>query len=318
MTQAPAIERFYAIGTPGKPWGPAEVLQWRARQLRVRSHATDVLAPAEALRPMFDVITYGQASGPDEQGGTATYPLVVLRSKGWQTGLPAVLVTGGVHGYETSGVQGVLQFAGSHAQAWAGRLNLLMVPCVSPWAYERVQRWNAHAVDPNRSFSTVSAATEADALMQLVAPLRGQFVAHIDLHETTDSDETEFRRAVAARDGKVFVPGSIPDGFYLVADAANPQPAFQQTIIEAVSRVTHIAAPDAAGRLIGSTMVAPGVIEYPVSALGLCAGITGAKFTTTTEVYPDSPRTTSEQCVAAQVAAIEAALSYVTAGPRPF
>jgi hypothetical protein len=34
----------------------------------------------------------------------------------------------------------------------AGRINLLVAPCVSPWAYERIQRWNAHAVDPNRSF----------------------------------------------------------------------------------------------------------------------------------------------------------------------
>ena len=60
-------------------------------------------------------------------------------------------------------------------------------------------------------------------------------------HETTDTDESEYRPAVAARDGKVFEPGSIPDCFYLVDDTENPQPAFQQAIIEAVGRVTHIA-----------------------------------------------------------------------------
>ena len=33
------------------------------------------------------------------------------------------------------------------------------------------------------------------------------FLVHMDLHETTDSDEEEFRPALAARDGKPFEPG---------------------------------------------------------------------------------------------------------------
>jgi hypothetical protein len=43
----------------------------------------------------------------------------------------------------------------------------------------------------------------------------------------------------------------------------------------------------------------------------LCAGITNAPYRTTTEVYPDSPRATPEQCNAAQVAAVRAAIDYV-------
>jgi hypothetical protein len=35
-------------------------------------------------------------------------------------------------------------------------------------------------------------------------------VRDIDLHETTDSDESEFRPALAARDGKPFELGLIP------------------------------------------------------------------------------------------------------------
>ena len=38
------------IGTPGQPWGPEEVAQWRARQVRQRSHADDVLANDRDLR----------------------------------------------------------------------------------------------------------------------------------------------------------------------------------------------------------------------------------------------------------------------------
>ena len=104
---------------------------------------------------------------------------------------------------------------------------MLVAPCVSPWGYERIQRWNAAAIDPNRSFVANSPAPESAALMALVAPLRDRMLVHIDLHETTDSDETEFRPALAARDGKPFEPGLIPDGFYLVDDSENPQPAFQ-------------------------------------------------------------------------------------------
>lgn len=65
--------------------------------------------------------------------------------------------------------------------------------------------------------------------------------------------------------------------------------------------------------IIGSPVVAPGVIEYAMSSLGLCAGITGARYTTTTEVYPDSPRTTADACNAAQVAAVRAALDFALA-----
>jgi hypothetical protein len=313
LASTAAPTRFYPIGTPGLAWGAAEVAQWRARQVPQRSVEVDVLSAVHALADRFEVETYGQVPYPDSEHGTCKLPLVALRSRHWNAALPSVLVTGGVHGYETSGVHGALRFAAGHASAYAGRVNLLIAPCVSPWGYERIQRWNADAIDPNRNFRPGSVVQECAALMRLVAPLHGQWAAHIDLHETTDTDESEFRPAVAARDGQPFVPGTIPDGFYLVADVANPQPAFQQAIVQAVSRVTHIAQADAAGHLIGSPQVAPGVIGYDVQALGLCTSITGARLTTTTEVYPDSPRTTPDECKAAQVAAVEAALEFLLA-----
>jgi hypothetical protein len=299
----------YPIGTPGIPWGEAERAAWLARQTKQRSYANDVVSTVERLSVRFDVAEYGRLDyGPADQ-----YRLFAVRSRGWRQDLPVALITGGVHGYETSGVHGALQFVDRHAADYAGRINFLVAPCVSPWAYERIHRWNPHALDPNRSFRENSPAEESAALLRLIAPLRGRFLLHIDLHETTDTDESEFRPALAARDGKPFEPGAIPDGFYLVADSGNPQPAFQRAVIEAVAKVTHIAPADADGRIIGSTVVAPGVIEYPMRELGLCGGISGARFTTTTEVYPDSPRTTPEQCNAAQVAAVRAAIEFALA-----
>lgn len=302
------IQAFYPIGTPGTPWGPAEVAAWRARQVQHRSYATDVLAKIDALRSRFDVVSYGRIDySPD------SYPLLAIRTRQWRDELPTMLVTGGVHGYETSGVHGALLFVDRHAAAYEGRANLVVAPCVSPWAYERIHRWNPLAIDPNRSFRENSPAQESAALLGLVAPLRGSVLMHIDLHETTDSDESEFRPALAARDGKPFEPGEIPDGFYLVDDTENPQPAFQQAVIAAVEKITHIAPADAHGEIIGSTVVAPGVIRYALRDLGLCAGITGARYTTTTEVYPDSPRATPEQCNEAQAAAVCAAIDFALA-----
>ena len=298
----------YPIGIPGTPWGATERAAWLARQRKLRSYADEVLGRIELLRDRFEVVQYGEIEYVGER-----YPLLAIRSRGWNEALPYALVTGGVHGYETSGVQGALQFVDDHAQRYAGRVNLLIAPCISPWGYERIHRWNADAVDPNRSFRDGGLCQEAAALMRFIAPWRERIVVHVDLHETTDSDESEFRPALAARDGSAFEPGTIPDGFYLVDDAANTQPAFQRAIIEAVAKVTHIAPADARGEIIGAKVLAEGVIAYSFKSLGLCAGMTDARYTTTTEVYPDSARATPEQCIAAQVAAVCAALEFALA-----
>lgn len=296
----------YPIGTARRPWGEGERDQWRARQTRRRRYADDVLPRIEVLAKHFDRTAYGRLDYAGE-----TYDLYALASRAWDPSLPAALVTGGVHGYETSGVMGALQFLESRAADYAGRINLLVAPCVSPWAYERINRWTYDAVDPNRNFRPDGPSREATRLMALAKLHR--FLLHIDLHETTDSDESEFRPALAARDGKPFEPGLIPDGFYLVADAEDPRPDFQQAIVAAVEKVTHIAPPDAQGEIIGCPPIGHGVIVYPQREYGMCPSITAAPFTTTTEVYPDSPRATPEQCNAAQVAAVCAALDFVLA-----
>ncbi len=296
------------------PWTDLERAAWRARQRKQRSHHDDVVSAIDALRGRGDleVIDYGRLdTGPD-----GVFPLLAIRVRAVDPSAPWLLVTGGVHGYETSGVHGALRFARDHAAAYAGRANLLVVPCVSPWAYERIQRWNPHAIDPNRSFRARAdecPAEESAALVRLVAASSDHFAMHVDLHETTDSDETEFRPALAARDGKVFEPGTIPDGFYLVDDEDGPSPDFQAAILAAVAKVTHLAPADPDGTIIGAPIVAPAVIRYACRALGLCAGMTDAPHTTTTEVYPDSPRTTPAECIEAQVAAVRAGIDFVLA-----
>ena len=117
----------YPIGTVGQPWGAAEREQWRGLQRVKRSYATDVLTVVERLRARFDVVQYGELDyAPDR------YPLFAIKTRNWHDDLPIVLVTGGVHGYETSGVHGALAFVDNHALDYAGRVNLLVLPCLSP------------------------------------------------------------------------------------------------------------------------------------------------------------------------------------------
>mmetsp|Transcript_10392 Transcript_10392/g.15725 ORF Transcript_10392/g.15725 Transcript_10392/m.15725 type:complete len:404 (-) Transcript_10392:152-1363(-) len=347
------------IGTPGKPWGVEEVNLWRKTRVKQRCYFEDIVPQIEALRQepslALDVIQYGtldnnHSETESESSGdqNKSFPLFAIMTKDWSNSKPNVFITGGVHGYETSGVEGALLFLRSKARQYSEHFNILVIPCVSPWGYERIQRWNAKGVDPNRSFNpegeivegrsfNPEAATEESAalirFMEYEIGKKGDdeadadadaddgkkeldWLCHVDLHETTDTDETEFRPAKNSRDGKDYESdkGEIPDGFYLVQDETSPMPGWFTAMIESVRKVTHIAPADADGKLIGEEVSQEGVVKIPnKKSLGLCAGVTNAPYRTTTEVYPDSKTgsCTPEQCNQAQVACIEGALDYI-------
>ncbi len=299
------MQSNYPIGTPGTPWSDAEKAAWLAGQLVKRSYQQEVLSKLQHLPQAFQLEQYGTLPY------TGDYPLFAIRNQTFNPAKPYVLVTGGVHGYETSGVQGAIHFALTEAAKYSDDFNLVILPCISPWGYETINRWNPLAIDPNRSFYADSPAPESAAVMDYLASLNAEFLVHVDLHETTDTDDSEFRPALAARDGVVFTEWGIPDGFYLVGDSENPQPEFQEAIIKAVEKVTHIAPADDKGMIIGANVEQHGVINYAKKALGLCGGVTNATYVTTTEVYPDSPKATPDNCIDAQVAVVCAALEFI-------
>ena len=302
MTQRKA----YPIGTPGEKWGEAEKATWLTQQSVKRSYQDEVVAKLAPLQQRFDVVQYGALSYDTDK-----YPLYVVKSRDWDDAKPVVLVTGGVHGYETSGVQGAIRFLETSAEQYAERFNFIVAVCVSPWGYETINRWNPNADDPNRSFYADSPSEESAALMAYVASLDVELIAHFDLHETTNTDNSEFRPAKAARDGGEHTNWNIPDGFYLVGDTANPQDAFQTAIIRSVEQVTHIAPPDENGKIIDVLLSQDGVVNYDAQPLGLCMGFSHSRYPTTTEVYPDSPQADDENCIVAQVAAITGGLDYL-------
>ena len=301
------IIKDYHIGTPGKKWDSSHIALWRAEQKIKRSYKKQVVIKLESVCEYLDVLQYGTLS----YATSDDYPLFVLKTVDFDKDKPTVLVTGGVHGYETSGVHGAIRFAQTISKQQADNFNFVIAPCVSPWGYETINRWNPNAVDPNRSFFVGSNSEEATLLMDYINSLNLNFVAHIDLHETTDTDNSEFRPALAARDAVIDKYSAIPDGFYLVGDSQNPKPDFQAAIIEQVKAVTHIALADDEQNLIGTALSQFGVINYEAKALGLCMGLTNADYVTTTEVYPDSPLVDDENCINAQVAVINAALDFI-------
>lgn len=285
-------------------WDQVDKDNWLKQQQIKRSYLEEVVSKIEGLKSLFNVEQYGALSlAPNK------YPLFVLKSKNFNPDLKTILITGGVHGYETSGVHGALGFMKNSAANYENDFNFVCAPCISPWAYETINRWNTKAIDPNRSFYTDSPAEECSLFLKAVRDVKP--LAHFDLHETTDTDNSVFRPALEARDGIPQELSEIPDGFYVVGDTENPQRDFQDAIIEAVRRVTHIAPTDKEGKLIGEKIEQEGVINYPVKKLFLCAGFSSAKYTTTTEVYPDSPRATDEICIEAQMAAIQGGLAYI-------
>ena len=287
-------------------WGQLEKAQWLQQQTIKRSYRDDVVVKIKNLSAKFDIVPYGALSQNPEH-----YPLFLLQSKNFDRRKKTVVITGGVHGYETSGVQGALGFFEKSADAYLESFNFVCAPCISPWAYETVNRWNAQAIDPNRSFVANSPAEECKLFLTAVAALNIKPVAHFDLHETTNTDNSVFRPALEQRDGIPQELWEIPDGFYLVGDTENPQPGFQKVIIEQVKTVTHIAPHDENQKIIGVKIEQEGVINYDVKKLFLCAGFSDAQYTTTTEVYPDSPKVTDAICIEAQIAAIKGGLNYL-------
>ncbi len=137
----------YAIGTPGTPWGDREKTAWLLQQKVKRSYSQQVVDKLEVLKDRFDIEQYGALLYSPNH-----YPLYAAKSRQWDQDKATVLVTGGVHGYETSGVQGAIRFLETRAQNYCAWFNIVVAPCVSPWGYETINRWNPIAVDPNRSF----------------------------------------------------------------------------------------------------------------------------------------------------------------------
>ena len=111
----------YPIGTPGKPWNKEDQKAWFELQSVKRSYLDDVVSQLDSLTSDFNIEQYGALSYDSDK-----YPLYILKSKQWQADKPVVLVTGGVHGYETSGVQGACLCARGYSTTYTEKINRIV------------------------------------------------------------------------------------------------------------------------------------------------------------------------------------------------
>jgi len=197
--------------------------------------------------------------------------------------------------------------------------NFVIAPCVSPWAYETINRLNPLMENPNREFKKDGKAEESQLLMGYLTSLKIEFDGHIDLHETTDGDRV-FLPEEYAKNGLVMAASDvgIPDGFYLIGTKGGERPELEKSMIDAVRKVTHIAKPDNSGKILDCKLTSEGVIHLNIP--GLCAEYTEAKSRLgayTTEMYPDSPRyrnfsanQVESACNEAQIACLKGALEF--------
>lgn len=86
------------------------------------------MSKLDAFKADFDVIQYGKLTL-----SVNDYPLFAVKTRDWDNTKQTVLITGGVHGYETSGVQGALRFIQTKMKSYEATFNFVVCPCVCPW-----------------------------------------------------------------------------------------------------------------------------------------------------------------------------------------
>jgi hypothetical protein len=317
-------------------WGEPEKLNWLSQQTFQRSYADQVLSRIEKLKKVggeLKIRSYGNLTLQDRtelsiHGTRLTseeyknrYPLYYAEVGDITNGKPNVIITGGTHGYEESGVYGALEFLEKDISDYVDRFNFLVFPCLSPFAYEVNQRWTHNAWDPNRSFDRSKPyVPEAQLVMDVLDEARKRvgrdFAAAVDLHETPDRDKTmmppQYQRYGINLTADDIL---IPNGYYLISNVSNEAPEMATKIIEEVRKVTPIAPdPEIHGeKNIDGVVVSKGA-DPTHQGLNQAYMRTIANNSYTTEIYPEihpEPRG-SQEAIAAQRATIHGILKYLS------
>ncbi len=152
---------------------------------------------------------------------------------------PTVLLSGGMHGEEPAGVEGVLRWLVS--DAWRrDRVNWFVLPCINPFGWERHRRTNAQRRDINRQFRARSDCPEAELVKRLLGGRR--FVFSMEFHEDWEAR-----------------------GYYLYEGRPAP-PYVGEKIVRAVSRLLPI---NRTAEVDGSRTTGHGLIRRAVDVRAL-------------------------------------------------
>lgn len=297
-------------------WSATQKQQWYADVVAkgpVRDYE-EVVARLQRLPANSHCLeSYGEVRTP-----LKNYPAFCVTVGDIQNGNPNILIAGGVHGYEPSGVEAALRFLEDEVQSFRNEFNFVVYPCVSPWSYVYDTRWNWQAEDPNRQFSKDPAKTKIDECEIFMASMEKRacrFACAIDLHETSNRD-IELRKMRAERFGSKLATDyqHIPQGAYLLltdrdtCEGKEQQWQFGHSIMTVMRDYSPIA-PD---EMILGHPNYKGVVLSPASDGTTRAYLDQhADFVAVTEIYPDHPKMTPERTVQAQIASVYGALNFV-------
>lgn len=233
---------------------------------------------------------------------------MAIRTKEWRDNGSNVLMTDGVHGYETSGVQG------EPSCLRATQRRRIMITSISLW-HPALVRGPTNMCNDGRLICWIPIVLLCPTTMRhdkrkypelswIILNQSSWSAERIDVScrfarndgyrchgiHACETCQGGPNKAGLSHDGEI-----ISEGFHLVGDSFNPSLDFQTSIIDhRVGQFTHIALTDAQGRIIDVPIAQDGVIVMPFKELGLCCG----------EVYADSPKKlTDDDCNRGQVAA---------------
>ena len=97
-----------------------------------------------------------------------------------------MLITGGIHGNEPSGVETICSFLeNSKYKPFMNEWEITFIPCINPYGYEHNTRENQDNKDLNRLFKDKHPPLEVQLIKSIFKPY--YFDATIELHEDIDS-----------------------------------------------------------------------------------------------------------------------------------
>ena len=99
-------------------WQQTEKENWFRQQTVQRFYRDQGVAQINALKADFEISQYGALTLNPER-----YPLYLLKSKNFDPAKKTILISGGVRGYETSGVHGALGFLQREAKTFQDTFN---------------------------------------------------------------------------------------------------------------------------------------------------------------------------------------------------
>lgn len=155
--------------------------------------------------------------------GTASWPILCVRSTRWEASRPTVLISGGVHGDEEAGVHAALAFLAEGQREFDGVLQFVVLPCVNPSGFDAETLETASGANLNRLFGINSAQPEIRAVEDWLRAQAQQFVMTFDLHEVCPDYV-----------GEGFVPKDNPRAAYLYETVTDDSERVGRLMIDAL------------------------------------------------------------------------------------